>query len=166
MMGAGKTAVGRRLADALGWPFQDADWAIETAAGTSVANIFAEVGEAAFRQSERQVIARLLQESPRQVLALGGGAFVDAQTRALCRARAISIWLSAELEVLVRRTGRRADRPLLARGEPHIVLAELLAQRAPLYAEADIVVDSGTGTPGQVAERALAALAEHLGVPT
>lgn len=161
MMGAGKTAVGRRLAKALGWRFQDADWAIEKAAGTTIANIFAEVGEAAFRQSERQVIARLLAEPERQVLALGGGAFIDPATRALCRAHALSIWLDAGLDVLAKRTSRRQDRPLLSGGEPREVLAELLAKRAPIYAEADLVVDSASGTTGEVAERVLAALASR-----
>ena len=116
MMGAGKTAIGRRLAAALGLPFTDADQAIEAAAGTTISNIFEEIGEAAFRERERQVIARLL-GGERQVLALGGGAFVDPQTRAVVRERAISIWLRADLDVLVKRTGRRDDRPLLAHGQ-------------------------------------------------
>src|SRR5918996_2970581 len=149
MMGAGKTAVGRRLAKALGWPFEDADVAIEAAAGTSISNIFAEIGEAAFRVRERQVIARLLR-GERQVLALGGGAFVDPDTRALVRARAISIWLRADLDVLVRRTARRDDRPLLAGGDPRARLAALLEQRAPIYAQADLVVDSGKGPLSEV----------------
>ncbi len=157
MMGAGKTAVGRRLAKALGWPFTDADMAIEAAAGTSIANIFEEIGEAAFRARERQVIARLLADG-RQVLALGGGAFVDPDTRRLVRASAISIWLRADLDVLVRRTGRRNDRPLLAGGDPRLKLAALLEQRVPIYAEADLIVDSGKGPIGDVVARALQAL--------
>jgi shikimate kinase len=158
MMGAGKTAVGRRLAAALKRPFTDADWAIEAAAGTTISNIFAEIGEAAFRDRERQVIARLLR-GERQVLALGGGAFVDPETRALVRERAVSIWLRAELDVLVRRTGRRNDRPLLAGGDPRARLAGLLEQRAPIYAEADLIVDSGKGAIGDVVARTLDALA-------
>ena len=158
MMGAGKTAVGRRLAKTLGWPFQDADAAIEAAAGTTISNIFAEIGEAAFREKERQVIARLLGEE-RQVLALGGGAFVDPATRALVRARALSIWLRADLDTLVRRTGRPGKRPLLARGDPRARLAELLRQRAPIYAEADLVVDSGNAPLAAVVDRVLDALA-------
>jgi shikimate kinase len=158
MMGAGKTAIGRRLASALGWPFTDADWAIEAAAGTSIANIFAEIGEAAFRARERQVIARLL-HGERQVLALGGGAFMDPETRALVRERALSIWLRADLEVLVRRTGRRDDRPLLAGGDPRVKLTALLEQRAPIYAEADLIVDSDKGPIGEVVARTLRALA-------
>ena len=158
MMGAGKSAVGRRLAAALGWPFTDADWAIEAAAGTTIANIFEEIGEAAFRARERQVIARLLR-GERQILALGGGAFVDPTTRALVRERALSIWLRADLDVLVRRTARRDDRPLLAGGDPRARLAALLEQRAPIYAQADLVVDSGKGSIGDVVARTLEALA-------
>jgi shikimate kinase len=158
MMGAGKTAVGRKLARALGWPFADADSAIEAAAGTTIANIFAEIGEAAFRQSERQVIARLLNET-RQVLALGGGAFMDPETRALVRERAISVWLRADLDVLLRRTSRRGNRPLLAQGDPRATLARLLDQRAPAYAEADIVVDSGVGPIGEIVGQIVEALA-------
>lgn len=158
MMGAGKTAVGRRLAQSLGWPFADADLAIEAAAGTTISNIFQEIGEAAFRAKERQVIARLLDEE-RRVLALGGGAFVDPKTRALVRSRAISVWLRADLDVLVRRTARRDDRPLLAGGDPRARLAALLEQRDPIYAEADLSVDSGKGPIGDVVARMLQGLA-------
>ena len=158
MMGSGKTSVGRRLAKRLGWPFQDADWAIEDAAGTTIANIFAEIGEAAFRRSERQVIARLLNQGTSQVLALGGGSFIAQETRQLIRKRAISVWLNADLDTLVRRTGRRTDRPLLAGGNPRDTLRRLLVERRAAYAEADIVVDSGQGTLGDVVERTLAAL--------
>jgi shikimate kinase len=165
MMGAGKTAVGRRLAKTLGWPFTDADWAIEAAAGTTITNIFAEIGEAEFRQTERRVIARLLQDG-RKVLALGGGAFVDPETRALVREHAVSIWLRADLEVLVRRTARRDDRPLLTGGDPRTRLAALLEQRAPVYAEADLVVDSGRGPIGAVVARTLDALATLTRVAT
>ena len=158
MMGSGKTSVGRRLARALNWPFQDADWAIETAAGTTIANIFAEIGEQAFRQSERQVIARLLTEQDRQVLALGGGSFVAEESRRLIREKALSVWLNADIEVLVRRTSRRDDRPLLRGGDPREILSRLLQERRPTYAEADIVIDSGTGSLGDVVERLLEAL--------
>lgn len=164
MMGAGKTAVGRRLARALAWPFEDADAAIEAAAGTSIANIFAEIGEPAFRAKERQIIARLL-DGERMVLALGGGAFVDPQTRALVREKALSIWLRADLDVLVRRTARPGKRPLLAKGEPREILASLLEQRTPIYAQADLIVDSGRGPVGAVVGEVLAALAaEQVGV--
>jgi shikimate kinase len=157
MMGAGKTAIGRRLAAQLGWSFADADAEIEAAAGTSIANIFAEIGEAAFRQSERQVIARLV-KGPRQVLALGGGAFIDPQTRALVKELAFSIWLRASLDVLVERTARRQNRPLLKGVDPRIKLAVLLEERAPVYAQADLVVDSDQGRIGGV----VAAILEHL----
>ena len=158
MMGAGKTAVGRRLAKALSWPFRDADAAIEAAAGTTIANIFAEIGEPAFRVKERQIIGRLL-NGERMVLALGGGAFMDPQTRALVREKALSVWLRAELEVLIRRTGRPGKRPLLAQGDPRTVLADLLAQRTPIYAQADVIIDSGKGPVGAVVADVLAALA-------
>jgi len=157
MMGAGKTVIGRRLAKGLGWPFQDADAAIEAAAGTSIANIFAEIGEPAFRVKERQVIARLLR-GERAVVALGGGAFMDPDTRALIRETGRSIWLRAELDVLVRRTARLKKRPLLAGGDPRATLARLLEQRAPVYAQADLVVDSGKGPVGAVVAQVLDAL--------
>jgi shikimate kinase len=161
MMGAGKSAVGRRLASALGLPFEDADAAIEAAAGATISDIFAEIGEAAFREKERQVIARLL-SGEKQVLALGGGAFMDPETRRLVRARALSIWLSAGLDALVRRTARRGTRPLLEQADPAATLAQLLEQRGPVYAQADIVVDSGTGPLNAVVARVLDALARHL----
>ena len=161
MMGAGKTAVGRRLARALGWPFEDADAAIEAAAGMTITDIFAEIGEAAFREKERRVIERLL-NGEKQILALGGGAFMDPDTRRLVHASALSVWLRADLDALIRRTGRRNDRPLLARGDPRAILATLLQQRAPVYAEADIVVDSGTGPLNAVVARVLDALARHV----
>ncbi len=157
MMGAGKTAIGRRLARALNWPFRDADAAIEAAAGTTIANIFAEIGEPAFRAKERQVIARLL-TAERQVLALGGGAFMDHETRARVRAHGFSIWLRAEVDVLVRRTSTAGKRPLLTGQDPRAILTTLLAQRAAVYAEADLVVDSGKGPINAVVARILAAL--------
>jgi shikimate kinase len=160
MMGAGKTSIGRRLARTLEWPFVDADAEIELAAGTSIANIFAEIGEAAFRESEHHVIARLL-DGPRRVVALGGGGFVDPRTRALVKAHAISIWLSADLDVLVRRTSRRNDRPLLQGVDPRARLAALLEARAPTYGEADLIVDSTRGSIRSVVEEILTRLATH-----
>ena len=160
MMGAGKSSIGQRLARVLELPFRDADREIEKAAGTTIANIFEEVGEAAFRRSERQVIERLLNGEP-QVLALGGGAFMDPATRALVRRRAVSIWLRAGLDELVRRTSRRADRPLLRGVDPRARLQALLEERAPVYAEADLVVDSDTGSMRTIVARILADLAEH-----
>ena len=157
MMGAGKTSVGRLLAHKLGLPFIDADSEIEAAAQATIAEIFERDGEAVFRSGERRVIARLL-DGPRCVLATGGGAFMAAETRDKIRDRAISIWLRADLDLLTRRIGRRRDRPLLNQGNPRETLARLLVQRNPVYAEADIVVESGDETPDQVAERVIAAL--------
>jgi shikimate kinase len=158
MMGSGKTSVGRRLAKVLSWPFQDADWAIEDAAGTSITNIFAEIGEAEFRQRERQVIARVIDEQQKQVLALGGGSFVADETRGLIKARAISIWLDTDIDILVKRTGRRNDRPLLTKGDPRTILTNLLDERRRTYSEADITIDGGSGSLGEVVDRALRAL--------
>ncbi|HEX6841613.1 MAG TPA: shikimate kinase, partial [Stellaceae bacterium] len=121
LMGAGKSSIGRRLAQRLGLPFVDADSEIEAAAGSTIEEIFQRHGEAAFRDGERRVIARLL-ESPTHVLATGGGAFMDPSTRALLRARTISIWLRADIELMLARVGRRGNRPLLKRGEPRAVL--------------------------------------------
>lgn len=158
MMGSGKTSVGRRLAKTLGWPFQDADWAIEDAAGTSITNIFAEIGEDEFRQRERQVIARVIDEQQKQVLALGGGSFVADETRRLIKDRAISIWLDTDIDTLVKRTGRRNDRPLLSKGDPRTILTRLLEERRASYAEADITIDGGSGSLNDVVSRAMEAL--------
>jgi shikimate kinase len=141
LMGAGKTAVGRRLANRLELPFTDADNEIETAAGQTVSEIFAEHGEPYFRQGESRVIARLLQGGP-QVLATGGGAYMDARTRANIKARGISIWLKAELQVLLHRVRRRYNRPLLASDDPDKVMRKPMEKRYPIYAEADITVES------------------------
>ncbi len=159
LMGAGKSCIGRRLAQRLRLPFVDADREIELAAGCSIPEIFARHGEQAFRDGERRVILRLL-ESPPFVLATGGGAFMDPRTRAVIREKAISIWLRADLDLLVRRTGRRGDRPLLQVDDPRAKLAELMATRDPIYAEADLTVDSQDGPPDATLERVLAALAE------
>lgn len=164
LMGAGKSSIGRRLAQRLGLPFVDADSEIEAAAGMTIEEIFQRHGEASFRDGERRVIARLL-DNPIQVLATGGGAFMDPQTRALVRARAISLWLRADLEVLVARVGRRTSRPLLKGGEPRAVLERLIAERYPVYAEADIIVDTVDGPPEATLERVLAAIAAHVGAP-
>jgi len=153
LMGVGKSSIGRRLASALAMPFHDADLEVEAAAGRSVSEIFAQFGEAAFRDGERRVIARLL-EKPAHVLATGGGAFVNDETRALIRKNAISIWLKADLEVLVRRVGRRDNRPLLAGKDPLMVLEALALERYGAYGEADIVVETGD-TAHQVAVDAI-----------
>lgn len=142
MMGVGKSSVGRRLAARLSIPFVDADAEIEKAAGMSIADIFARHGEANFRSGEARVIARLLDGGP-QVLAAGGGAFMNADTRAIMQTKAVSIWLSADLDVLMRRVGKRKnDRPLLQTADPAETLRRLLAEREPIYALADLTVKS------------------------
>ena len=141
LMGAGKTAVGRRLASRLELPFIDADSEIEAAAGASISEIFAEHGEAYFRQGERKVIARLLEAGP-QVLATGGGAFMNPDTRANIKADGLSVWLKAEIKVLLKRVGRRDNRPLLAAGDPEKVMKKLMEERYPIYEEADVTVES------------------------
>ncbi len=141
LMGAGKSTVGRRLAASLDLPFVDADAEIEAAAGCSIDDMFASRGEAEFRAGERRVITRLL-DGPPHVLATGGGAFLDPGTRARIAAKSVSVWLRADLDILVARCRRRANRPLLKGGDPRTILAGLMAERYPVYAEADIVVDS------------------------
>jgi shikimate kinase len=157
MMGAGKTSVGRRLAQALGVPFRDADAEIETAAGCSVSDIFERYGEAAFRDGERKVVARLLSEPP-HVLATGGGAFADAATRARIKTDAVSVWLKADIDLLLDRVGRKDTRPLLKTGDARATLERLMEERAGLYSQADIVIESGAGPHGEVVRRILAAL--------
>jgi shikimate kinase len=160
LMGVGKTSIGRRLAQRLGLPFVDADAEIEAAAQSSIEEIFERHGEAAFREGERRVIARLL-ENPPHVLATGGGAFMDPSTRALLRARAVTIWLRANLELMLARVQRRNNRPLLKGGDPRAVFERLIAARYPIYAEADLTVDSVDGPSELTLERALAALAAY-----
>ena len=156
LMGVGKTSVGKRLAARLGLPFRDADAEIEAAAGMSVAEIFERSGEEAFRAGERKVIARLLGE-PVHVLATGGGAFMNDETRKLIAERGLSIWLKAELDELVKRVARRGHRPLLKQGDPRDILERLMAERYPTYAEAEIAVSSA-GSAEETTERVLAAL--------
>jgi shikimate kinase len=158
LMGAGKTNIGRRLGARLNLPFFDSDQEIETAAGESVEEIFANRGEQAFRDGERRVIGRLLQQ-PVHVLGTGGGAFMDPQTRAAITRRGVSIWLRADLDVLVARVSRRSNRPLLKAGDARAILAQLIERRYPVYAEADLVIDSGEGPPEATIGRVLAALA-------
>ena len=158
LMGAGKTKIGRRLAVRLNLPFFDSDNEIEAAAGETIEEIFRNRGEAVFRDGERRVIARLLEQPP-HVLATGGGAFMDPATRAVIARRGVSVWLRADLDVLVPRVSRRNNRPLLQRSDPRSVLAELIERRHPIYAEADIVIDSGEGSVEQTTMRVIAALA-------
>ena len=161
LMGAGKSCIGRRLASALGLEFIDADAEIEAAAGCSIEDIFERHGETAFRDGERRVIARLL-DQPAHVLATGGGSFMDPETRALIKTSAISIWLRADLPLLVKRTARRNNRPLLKRGDPAQILERLMKERYPVYAEADITVDSQDGPPEVTVERTRAAIESYL----
>lgn len=144
LMGAGKTTVGRRLAQKLNMGFADADIEIERAAGETIPEIFERHGEAAFREGERRVIARLLEGEP-LVLATGGGAFMDETTREIIAARGISVWLHADLDVLMRRVSRRNNRPLLKQGDPRETMARLIDLRYPVYAQADIRVESMEG---------------------
>jgi shikimate kinase len=138
IMGCGKSAIGRRLASRLALPFVDADDEIEAAARKSIPEIFADHGEAYFRDGERKVIARLLRQGP-QVLATGGGAYMNGETRDTIRNHGVSVWLRAELPVLMRRVMRRDNRPLLKSSDPEAVMRALMDQRYPVYAEADIV---------------------------
>ena len=157
MMGAGKSSVGKRLATRLNLPFRDADTEIETAAGCTINEIFERYGEPAFRDGERRVIARLLTEPP-QVLATGGGAFIDDATRAEIKKHAVSIWIKAPLEVLLDRVTRRDTRPLLKNGDPREIVTRLLAEREPIYAQADLAVDSADGPHTVAVERIVEAL--------
>jgi shikimate kinase len=157
LMGAGKTTIGRRLAERLVLPFIDADDEIEKAAGCSIEEIFAERGEAAFRDGEQRVIARLL-EGPVHVQATGGGAFMNPETRGRIRDRGLSIWLRADLEVLYERVSRRHHRPLLKGRDPRQVLSDLMAERYPIYGEADVVVDTDRSPHARVVSAIVEAL--------
>jgi len=141
LMGCGKSSIGRRLAGKLGLPFVDADDEIERAAAKTINEIFTDHGEAHFRDGERRVIARLLGNGP-QVLATGGGAFINPDTRNSIADAGISIWLKADLPVLMRRVGKRDTRPLLRTRDPETVMRELMESRYPVYAKADITVES------------------------
>jgi shikimate kinase/3-dehydroquinate synthase len=160
LMGAGKSALGKRLAARLALPFHDSDAEIEAAAGITVAEIFARHGEAHFRAGERRVIARLLAEGP-IVLATGGGAFMDPDTRALIRACARSVWLRCPIPLLVARVAGRMHRPLLNQGDPAEILTALSRLRSPVYAEADIIFDCNEDHPDMTTERLLTALEAH-----
>lgn len=153
LMGAGKSTVGRRLADALGRKFYDSDVEIEKAAGLSISDIFSLHGEAEFRRGERKVLARLLEEAP-HVLATGGGAYLDPETRALLREKAVTVWLNADLETIWKRVSRRDTRPLLRAPDPKGVLTRLFEEREPIYSLADLSVASMDG-PHQETVRAI-----------
>jgi shikimate kinase len=162
LMGAGKSTIGRRLAAALKLPFHDADAEIETAAGCSISDFFDRYGEPAFREGERKVIARLL-AGPRHVLATGGGAFMDPTTRTVIKGQGFSVWLRADISLLMERVSKRPTRPLLKNSDPRGTMERLMAERYPVYAEADLTVDSNGGPHDAIVQRILARLAE-LGV--
>ncbi|MBT4769123.1 MAG: shikimate kinase [Rhodospirillaceae bacterium] len=161
MMGAGKTCIGRQLAERFDIPFTDADSEIAEAAGCSVSEIFDVHGEAAFRDGERRVISRLL-DMPIHVLATGGGAFMDEETRHLIKEKAISIWLRADIDLLLSRVLRRNTRPLLKKGDPRQILEKLIAERYPVYEKAEIIVDSVDAPPEVTVENAYNAVKSYL----
>jgi shikimate kinase len=160
MMGAGKTTVGRRLANRLGRQFMDSDEEIERAAQMSIPEIFEQRGEGEFRVGEMRVIARLLKEKD-IVLATGGGAFINLETRAMVKAEAVSVWLKADIDVLFERVSRRSNRPLLKTADPKGTLEKLIAERYPIYQEADITVISRDVPQDQVAGDVVTALLDH-----
>lgn len=164
MMGAGKSSIGRKLGLRLGLPFVDADTEIEVAASMTIPEIFQIRGEADFRAGEARVIARLLEGGP-QVLATGGGAFMNAETRDLIAQKGVSIWLRAEFDVLMRRIKRRNDRPLLHTPDPDATLHALIEQRYPIYALADIAVDSRDVLHDVIVDELIVALLEYLKIP-
>lgn len=161
LMGAGKSTIGRRLAQALDLPFVDADTEIEHAAGQSIPEIFEKHGECEFRRGERAVIERLL-DRPAHILATGGGAFVDPRTRALMKERAITIWLKAPLDVLMKRVSKRDDRPLLKEDDPRAVMQRLMDARYPIYAEADIIIETVNSPHSAAVASTLEALRAYL----
>jgi shikimate kinase len=161
MMGAGKSSIGRRLATRLGIPFVDADTEIEKAAGMSIPDIFATRGEPDFRTGESRVIARLLEGGP-QVLATGGGAFMNADTRSAITLKGVSVWLKAEIDVLMRRIKRRHDRPLLQTADPAATLRALMDARTPVYAMADLTVQSREVPHDKIVDEIIAALRNEL----
>ena len=161
LMGVGKSSVGRRLANALELPFRDADAEIEAAAGRSIPDIFADLGEPAFREGERRVITRLL-DQPAHVLATGGGAFINPDIRALIKSKAVSVWLKADLEVLARRVARKESRPLLKGKDPMAVLRDQAELRYPAYGEADVIVETGDAAHHVTVDQVIRALSAYL----
>jgi shikimate kinase len=164
MMGAGKSSIGRRLASRLNLPFVDADAEIEKAAGMSIPDIFATHGEPDFRAGEARVIVRLLESGP-QVLATGGGAFMNADTRSVIGLKGVSVWLKAEADVLMRRIKRRHDRPLLATDDPAATLRQLIDLRYPVYALADTTVQSREVPHDKIVDEIVTALASAVKAP-
>lgn len=161
LMGAGKSRMGRELSARISVPYVDADAEIEAAAGCSVEEIFKQYGEAEFRSAERRIIARLL-EGPARILSTGGGAFMDPEIRQSIREQGISVWLRADLDLLLKRTARRDNRPLLKTGDPREILSNLMEIRYPVYAEADLTVDCVDGPPDITLERIITALEGYI----
>ena len=145
LMGAGKTSIGRKLADRMQVPFVDADQELEKAAGCTITEFFGKFGEKEFRRGEKRVIARLLKSCP-CVLATGGGAFMDLETRAMIKNTAVSVWLNVDLDTLDIRLARRTGRPLLQTNNPRATLQSLMEKRYPIYAEADMIVETSNGS--------------------
>lgn len=160
MMGAGKSSIGRRLAARLYVPFHDTDAEVERAAGCSIPEIFQRYGEAAFRDCERKVISRLLGQPP-HVLATGGGAYMDAETRSRIKDRSLAVWIRAPVDILLERVQRKDNRPLLKGGDPRETLERLLAEREPVYAEAELAVESDNGLHDDTVDRIVGALAQR-----
>lgn len=165
MMGAGKSSVGRKLAMRLALPFVDADTEIETAAGMTIPEIFQKRGEPEFRSGEARVIARLLENGP-QVLATGGGAYMNPETRGLIAQKGVSVWLKAEFDVLMRRIRRRSDRPLLQMPDPAATLQRLMDERYPVYAQADVTIESRDVSHEVVVDETIEGVLAHFGIPT
>ena len=161
LMGAGKTAIGRKVASMLQLPFTDSDQEIESVSRMSVAELFERYGEPEFRALEARVVARLAQDGP-QVLATGGGAYMAEETRVMLREKSVTVWLKADLDVLMERVSRRATRPLLLAADPRAVMEDLMAKRYPVYAEADITIQSRNVRREVIADEIVDALDRHL----
>ena len=162
LMGAGKSTIGRRLSGVLGLPFLDSDNEIAEAAGCSISDIFESYGEAIFRDLEQRVLLRLMGSAP-CIIATGGGAFINPEIRTAIKEKAISVWLKADLDVLLERVSRRDTRPLLKTGDKGEILQRLMSERYPIYAEANIVIDSNAGLHEAVVDHIVAALGEPNG---
>lgn len=162
LMGAGKSTIGRRLASVLGLPFIDSDNEIVEAAGCSIADIFEMYGEAIFRDLEQRVLLRLISSEP-CIIATGGGAFINPAIRTAIKEKAISVWLKADLDILLERVSRRDTRPLLKTGDKGAILSKLMDERYPIYGEADIIIDSNAGLHEAVVDNILGVLKKRAG---